>query len=447
MAKDIFIPKLGQTMEEVTLLNWLVKDGEKVEKGQAVADVETDKAVFPIETNSAGIIHLGPFSAGEIVPVLTVVAIVGTADDVYQGRNKTSLAEEPQSSTPDTKQELDIEGVLASIPAITEGAVKVFISPRAKKLALNNNLDLGKIQPTGNDGQRIIEKDVNTYLTSQPKITPLAGKIAGDTGVDLSQIQGSGPRGRIMKSDVLRGVDSESELSGQNQIVKRIPLTGIRGVIAARMAESTQGTSRVTLFMEADATRFVELREMLKTKFSTEWGFTPGYNDLLAVVCSQALIEFPYMNARINGDQIEWLGMVHMGIAVDTERGLIVPVVRNADRKQLQQFGKEFRNLVDKAQKGILLPEDMNGGTFTITNLGGNDVLAFTPVINLPQAAILGVGKISPALAMRNGAVVEYQKLILSLVFDHRIVDGAPAARFLQWIKDRIEYPELLGFH
>jgi pyruvate dehydrogenase E2 component (dihydrolipoamide acetyltransferase) len=343
MAKDIFIPKLGQTMEEVTLLNWLVKDGEKVEKGQAVADVETDKAVFPIETNSAGIIHLGPFSAGEIVPVLTVVAIVGTADDVYQGRNKTSLAEEPQSSTPDTKQELDIEGVLASIPAITEGAVKVFISPRAKKLALNNNLDLGKIQPTGNDGQRIIEKDVNTYLTSQPKITPLAGKIAGDTGVDLSQIQGSGPRGRIMKSDVLRGVDSESELSGQNQIVKRIPLTGIRGVIAARMAESTQGTSRVTLFMEADATRFVELREMLKTKFSTEWGFTPGYNDLLAVVCSQALIEFPYMNARINGDQIEWLGMVHMGIAVDTERGLIVPVVRNADRKQLQQFGKEFR--------------------------------------------------------------------------------------------------------
>ena len=207
-----------------------------------------------------------------------------------------------------------------------------------------------------------------------------------------------------------------------------------------------QSTARVTLFMEADATRFVELREMLKAKFAADWGFAPGYNDLLAKICSQALQEFPYMSARINGNQIEWLKPIHIGLAVDTERGLIVPVVANTNLKSMRQFGTEFHALVEKAHTGSLLPEEMNGGTFTITNLGGQDVLAFTPVINLPQSAILGVGKISPALAMKDGKVVEYQKLILSLVFDHRIFDGAPAARFLQWIKERIEYPEMLGF-
>ena len=314
-------------------------------------------------------------------------------------------------------------------------------------MAVENRLDWSNIQPSGGEGRRIIESDVIKYLSSQPKVTSVAGRIAGEAGVDLSQIQGSGPRGRIMKTDVLRAVEIEGVSASADEITKTIPLSGIRGVIASRMAESTQSTSRVTLFMEADATRFVELREMLKAKFAADWGFAPGYNDLLAKICSQALQEFPYMNARINGSQIEWLKSIHMGIAVDTDRGLVVPVIPNSNLKSIRQFGGEFRALAEKARTGSLLPDEMNGGTFTITNLGGQDVLAFTPVINLPQAAILGVGKISPALAMKDGKVVEYQKLILSLVFDHRIVDGAPAARFLQWIKDRIEYPELLGFN
>jgi pyruvate dehydrogenase E2 component (dihydrolipoamide acetyltransferase) len=442
MAKDIFIPKLGQTMEEVTFLTWLVEDGDTVEKGQGILDVETDKAVFPVESNASGIVHLGPFQAGQVLPVLTVVAIVGTSEDKYNAAALSSVQEnQPLESSSEFESQTEIKKTINQ-----PSSENIFISPRAKKMAVENRMDWSKIQPTGDEGKRIIERDVIKFLTAQPKITPVAGKIAEESGINLSQIQGSGPQGRIMKSDVLKAVEADNFSSSQDEILKAVPLSGIRGVIASRMAESTQSTSRVTLFMEADATRFVELREMLKTKFAAEWGFAPGYNDLLAKICSEALVEFPFMNARINGNQIEWLKQVHMGMAVDTERGLIVPVVTHSNLKSVRQFGSEFRAMAEKAQTSSLLPDEMNGGTFTITNLGGQDVLAFTPVIYLPQVAILGVGRISPALAMKDGKVVEYQKLILSLVFDHRIVDGAPAARFLQWIKDRIEFPELLGF-
>lgn len=445
MAKEVFIPKLGQTMEEVTLLAWHVKDGEKIEKGQTIAEVETDKAVFPIESNAKGIVHLGSYQPNQVIPVLTVIAIVGTENDVFKTAEKTQAQpEEPIVSQ--KGQEPPVSGETVVPQQTHDKTGTTFISPRAKKLAVENQVNWNKIQPTGNEGQRVVERDIINFLAERPKATPIAGRIAADSGIDLSDIHGSGPGGRIMKQDVLQAAGKDTAQGPLTEVIKTIPLSGIRGVIFSRMAESTQSTSRVTLFMEADATRLVELRETIRQKYSGQWGYTAGYNDLLAVICGRALKEFPYMNARINGNQIEWLGRVHMGMAVDTDRGLVVPVIKDSDRKPLRQFGEEFRMLVEKARLGTLLPDDYSDGTFTITNLGNFDVMAFTPVINLPQAAILGVGKISPALMMKNGVVTEYQKMVLSLVFDHRIVDGAPAARFLQWIKDRIEFPELLGF-
>lgn len=445
MAKEIFIPKLGQTMEEVTLLAWHVKDGEKIEKGQTIAEVETDKAVFPIESSARGIVHPGPFQPNQVIPVLTVIAIVGTENDVFKITGDTPRQSEELGEAPIEPGQMDLKTI--NIPETkNKSSDNIFISPRAKKLAVENHVAWEKIQPTGNEGHRIVERDIIHHLANRPKATPIAGRIASDTGIDLSQIQGTGPRGRIMKQDVQQMVEKGFRDELNPEVLKTIPLTGVRGVIFSRMAESTQSTSRVTLFMEADATRLVDLRETLRKKFMDKWGYSVGYNDLLAVICGRALREFPYMNARINGNQIEWLGRVHMGMAVDTDRGLVVPVIKDIDRKSLHQFGEEFRALVEKARSGSLLPDEMAEGSFTITNLGAFDVLAFTPVINLPQAAILGLGKITPDLAMKNGQVVEYQKLVLSLVFDHRIVDGAPAARFLQWIKDRIEFPELLGF-
>jgi len=200
----------------------------------------------------------------------------------------------------------------------------------------------------------------------------------------------------------------------------------------------------VTLMMEVDATEFVAARERIKAKVAEEWGFAPGYNDLLAKVVALALRKFPYMNARLTSEAIEILNHVNLGLAVDTERGLLVPVVRDADQKSMREFGGEFRQMVERARNGRALPEDLNGGSFTITNLGMYEVDAFTPVINLPEAAILGVGQIAPKVVPFNGKPEIRQMMTLSLVFDHRIVDGAPAARFMQFIKHVIEEPYLL---
>jgi pyruvate dehydrogenase E2 component (dihydrolipoamide acetyltransferase) len=217
----------------------------------------------------------------------------------------------------------------------------------------------------------------------------------------------------------------------------------VQGIIAERMATSVHTTARVTLFIEADATELVNMRERLKARVTEAWGFAPGYNDLLAKIVAMALRQFPYMNARLTADAIERLAHIHLGMATDTERGLLVPVIRDADQKSLRQFGTEFRELVDRARKGKSQPDDLTGGTFTLTNLGMYDIMAFTPVINLPEAAILGVGCITPKPVARDGQVEVRQMLILSLVFDHRLVDGAPAARFLQYVKDLIEEPYL----
>jgi pyruvate dehydrogenase E2 component (dihydrolipoamide acetyltransferase) len=212
------------------------------------------------------------------------------------------------------------------------------------------------------------------------------------------------------------------------------------------MAESVHTTARVTLATEVDATELVALRESLKAKFSDEWGFAPGYNDLLALIVANALHKFPTMNARLSaaGDAIEHLAAIHIGMAVDTERGLLVTVIRNADTKGLQQFGTEFRAMVDRARAGKSTPEDLSGGTFTITNLGMYRVDAFTPIINLPEAAILGVGRIVPKPVVTGEEIVIRKMLTLSLVFDHRLSDGAPAARFLDYICELIEEPYLL---
>jgi pyruvate dehydrogenase E2 component (dihydrolipoamide acetyltransferase) len=227
-------------------------------------------------------------------------------------------------------------------------------------------------------------------------------------------------------------------------VVERIQLKGVRSIIAERMGTSVHTTARVTLMMEVDATEFVAARDRIKSRVSQEWGFAPGYNDLVARIVSVALRKFPYMNARLAPDAVELLGHVNIGMAVETDRGLLVPVVKDVDQKSLRQFGEEFRRMVDGARAGRSMPDDLTGGTFTITNLGMYDVDAFTPVINLPEAAILGIGRIAPKAVPRGAEIVVRQMWTLSLVFDHRLVDGAPAARFLQYIKQLIEEPYLL---
>jgi pyruvate dehydrogenase E2 component (dihydrolipoamide acetyltransferase) len=452
MAEELFIPKLGQTVEEVTLVKWLVQDGEKVSQGQPVMDVETDKAVFPVEANAKGILHMGPYKEGDVLPVLTVVAIIGKPEDNFE----MGAVASPSLQAPITMEEVGKAGEPSPTQKISSGdGGKIFASPRARKLASEKQVDLAQVTPTGYSGLRVAERDVVAYLSQLPKITPVAQRMAAETGVDLSSLAGTGPGGRIIKDDVARAARSAVETAPTlpvapipslplTEVTERIPLKGIRSIIAERMGTSVHTTARVTLLMEVDATEFVSARERLKVKVAEEWGFAPGYNDLLLKIVAGALRKFPYMNARLAPDAIELLGHVNVGIAVDTERGLLVPVVRDADQKNLRQLGEESRKLAEGARLGRSFPDDLSGGTFTITNLGMYDVDAFTPVINLPEAAILGVGRIAPKVVPRNNEIVVRQMWTLCLVFDHRLVDGAPAARFLQHIKQVIEEPYLL---
>jgi pyruvate dehydrogenase E2 component (dihydrolipoamide acetyltransferase) len=297
--------------------------------------------------------------------------------------------------------------------------------------------------------------------------------MAADLGVDLGSIAGSGVGGKITKEDVQAAVQRRTAVAAPPvlkpvlaagpaapapaapakllaaEVAATQPVTGLRRIIAERMLASAQQTARVTLLSEVDATAFVEVRTQFKNRVTKAWGFAPGYNDLLGLIVARALREFPYMNARLNGNVIEQLAQVNLGLAVDTERGLLVPVIRDADQKGLREFGTEFRTLVERAREGKSLPDDLSGGTFTITNLGMYGVDAFTPIINLPEAAILGVGRIVPRPVVVGSDPGEYevvvrQMMVLSLAFDHRLADGAPAARFLQRIGQLVENPYLL---
>jgi len=420
MVTEVILPKMGQTMEEGTIIEWVKKEGDPVERGDLLFVFESDKATLEVEAAARGFLRKILVPIGQTVPILTVVALITrTADEnieSYQVEGSKVQRVEGQDSVlePAALQASTLGSGTSqpvTCPEHSQRAGRIFASPRARKLAREKEVDLALVTGTGPHG-RIVEQDVLDYLTLLPKVAPMQ------------------PPAPPM------GAPS----------VESAPLTGLRRIIAERMAASAHTTARVTLVTEANATPFVEALERLKADVTDEWGFAPGYSDLLGDIVARALREFPYMNARLSedGETIERLSAVNLGMAVDTERGLLVPVIRNADRKGLRAFGTEFRALVERARAGKATPEDLTGGTFTVTNLGMYEIDAFTPIINLPEAAILGVGRIQPKPVVQDGEIVVRQMWTLSLVFDHRLVDGAPAARFLQRIKQLVENPYLL---
>jgi pyruvate dehydrogenase E2 component (dihydrolipoamide acetyltransferase) len=432
MAVPVIMPKLEMVQETATVVEWLKREGDRVEKGEPLLVVETDKATVEIESPASGSLAGIRVKPGQVVPVTEVIAYI-----LQPG------------------EELPQEAVITSPPlpqAPAPPAVRA--TPVARRMAEDRGVDLSAIVGSG-PGGRVTKTDVEAALSVPSRLaaevphekvraTPAARRIARERGMDLSTVTGSGPRGRIQAADVL--TFTPVPMVASELVAEVVPLQGVRRIIAERMATSAHTTARVTLVTEVDATALVEARERLKADVADEWGFAPGYNDLLGMAVARALREFPYMNARLSGDgqAIERLSAVNLGMAVDTERGLLVPVIRNADQKGLRAFGTELRALVERARAGKATPEDLTGGTFTVTNLGMHDIDAFTPIINLPEAAILGVGRIQPKPVVRDGEIVVRQMWTLSLVFDHRVVDGAPAARFLHGIKQLIENPYLL---
>ena len=452
MATEIIVPKLGQTVETVRLVRWLVREGDAVQRGDPILEIETDKATFEVPAPASGVVRVIERQEGEEVPVVTRVGIIAAPEEDIGELQKapaatpSSAATEAAASSPPGS-----DGPRAATAASQR---RVFASPRARRRAREAGLtDLSMIQGTG-PGGRIVEADVLAYLqrtsarpapqpAAPPPVSPLAQRVAADLGVDLSQVTGTGPGGRITRADVERAAREQraapSPPAGPEGVREVVPLRGVRARIAERMQQSIQTAAHVTLFTEVDATALVTLRDQLKRD-----DITVSYNDLMVFIVARALRDHPALNATLVGEEIHYLEPIHIGVAVDTERGLLVPVIRDADKKGLAQIAREFAEKVAAAREGRLSPDELTGGTFTITNLGMYEIDGFTPIINPPQCAILGIGRIVEKPVARDGQVVVRQMMILSLSFDHRLVDGAPAARFLQQVKRLVERPHLL---
>ena len=384
MAEEIAMPRLGWTMEEGTLVEWLKNDGEQVETGEILFTVESDKALNEIETFSSGILCIPPGAPqpGDTVPVGTLLGyLLQTGEEMPTER--ASASGDPASPIP-VPATLHNQPTPAAKPPSTKG--NSTISPRARRIANELNISWHHIKGSGQTG-RIIERDIRA-VTAQPP---------GSTG-------------------------------------------HIRELIANRLWQSQNETAAVTLTTEADATGLVDLRAGFKASQGTD---APTYNHMIAKLTALALGEHPALNASWQNGAPHQYESVHLGLAVDTEGGLLVPVIRDADSKSLAQIATEARALALKARRHTLGPDALQGGTFTISNLGMYGIDAFTPIINLPQAAILGLGRIVEKPAVFQGQVVPRALMALSLTFDHRILDGGPAARFLDRVRTFIEQPDL----
>jgi pyruvate dehydrogenase E2 component (dihydrolipoamide acetyltransferase) len=447
MAFKVVMPKLGLTMAEGLLSRWLVEDGEAVRKGQPIFEIETDKASIEAEAGADGILRL-VVEAGSTVPVMGLVGYI-----LAPGEEMAGVTQFPPGAD-ETRQPVVSQVPAESPPQPTQ---RRLASPAARRRARELKVDINQVQGTGQGG-RITIADVEAFVEAQAKesapvatrvlASPLARRMAEEVGVDLATIQGSGQGGRITKEDV-----EQAMAAGQAALAPAeapspegevIPIKGVRAIIAERMLASSQGTAAVTITTEADAMELVNMRTQLNEGLSQQLGFPISYNDILVKILARALRELPYMNARQEGDVIRLLPEVNVGVAVDTERGLLVPVVPNAYGKSLVQIGRELRDKVERAIAGKSLPDELSGGTFTMTNLGMMDVDAFTPLINPPEMAVLGVGRIVQKPVAYQGEVRLRERMVLSLTFDHRLVDGAPAARFLGRVKDLIEKPYLM---
>jgi pyruvate dehydrogenase E2 component (dihydrolipoamide acetyltransferase) len=455
MATEVTMPKLGLTMTEGTLTNWLVDDGSEVKKGQAIFEIETEKVTTEAEAPADGTLRI-TVQAGTTVPVMGVVGYVLAPGETDIATGPAAPAGEAVPAGPEPASR-EVSAAPAAPAEVAAPAGPTLATPAAKRRARELKLDINQIPGTGRDGAVTLD-DVEQFASAaaQPsparevRASPLAKQMAKDLGVDLTQVKGSGEGGRIMKEDVERAAEAAQPAQAMPPAPagpaegKMIPITGVRKVIADRLLASAQSTAPVTLMTEVDATELVNMRNQLNGSLSEKLGFRISYNAILVKITASALREFPYMNARQEGDYIHLLPEVNIGLATDTERGLLVPVIRDTDQLTIIEIERELSEKIERARAGQSLPDELSGGTFTITNLGSFGVDGFTPVINPPEIGILAVGRIEEKPAAVQGKVELRQRMTLSLKFDHRLVDGAPAARFLQRIRDLIEKPYLM---
>ncbi|MBV7337139.1 2-oxo acid dehydrogenase subunit E2 [Chloroflexi bacterium TSY] len=455
MAVEILLPRLGWDMTEGTFGEWLKQDGDTIQPGDLLYTVEGDKAIQEVESMDAGILHIRPDGpqTGDVISVGTLLAYIAQSDEAVTFQAEPAIAKSAERvavdelQTTDGKKHPRPEHVIRNRQQATRSGKSS--SPRARRVATELNIDWTQLNGSGRTG-RIIERDVRaaaalqTEATPSIQATPVAARMAAEAGIDLAQLAAEKPGQRIQRQDVEAAIAAQKIAEPPSSVEfqgERIPSSRVRQLIAQRMSHSSQTTAAVTLTTEADATELVALRQQLKSTLAPRNLVVPSYNDLLIKLTAVALEEHQMLNAIWAEDEILIPDAVHIGLAVDTDEGLLVPVVRDVQAKGVRQIAAETESLIEQARTGKISSSNLQGGTFTITNLGAYNIDAFTPIINLPQCAILGVGRIVEKPAVYNGEVVPRQTMTLSLTFDHRVIDGAPAARGLDKLREFVETP------
>src|SRR5665648_805309 len=405
MAEYVIMPKLGFNMEKGTVVKWLVREGDLVKEQDEILEIETDKTVMPVEAQTSGILRKILVAEGEEVPVTLPIAIIAgkdediskMIDEAYQKLGKTEVVEKEESKV-DRK-----------------------VSPVIEK---SQEIDV-----------------ISYYQNHQVKVSPVAQKIAEKVGVDLGTIKGTGIGGKKMKRDLQEILTKGEEV---NKTEKRISYTGMRKIIGDRLSQSKFTAPHIYFTTSVDISRIIALLK----RFNQDLEERISINDFLVFVAARVLVEQPNINCSLLGEEIVYHKDINIGVAVALEEGLIVPVMKNADKKSLSVLSKEIKKLIRLARERKLMPEDYNGGTFTISNLGMYGVDNFTAIINPPEAAILTVGtaKRVPVVIEEKGAEkIEVRSLIeATLSVDHRLIDGAKAANFLKRLKHYLEFPESL---
>jgi pyruvate dehydrogenase E2 component (dihydrolipoamide acetyltransferase) len=440
------MPRLGNTVESSIIVRWIKQKGETVAEGEALCEVETDKATLEVPSPVSGTLLEMFFAEGDDVPVMTTIAAIGApGENVESLRPGGAVSAVPAAAPAEPPAGRQPAAEQSSAPAAGVEVPVVGVSPRARSLAKQKGFDPVGLSGSG-PGGRVIERDVLAALAARPRMTPLAQAMVSK-GEFVAPPKGSGAGGRITSKDLSPAaapLPAAMPQPGAEDEVEVVPVRGVRKVIAERMLASMQTTAQLTLNTSADARALLAYRKRLKNSPEALGLQKVTINDLVHFAVSRTLPLFRDLNALFEGDQISLYRAVNLGFAVDTPRGLIVPVIRRADRLSLRQLAAEASRLAAACQDGKASPDDLSGGTFTVTNLGSLGIESFTPVLNPPQVAILGVSSINLKPVEVDGQVEFVPHLGLSLTINHQVVDGAPAARFLQALGQNLAQLDVL---
>ncbi len=431
MAEAIILPKLGNTVESAVVLAWHIAVGDKVEPGDLLCEIETDKATLEIESTAAGVLLAQLCQAGDEVPVMSNIAVVGAPGESVA--EFLPAAPIPQALSRHLYGGHSTRGKGGNSDTLRKSAAGIAISPRALNLARRKGIGYESLSGSGPDG-RIIERDIEAAIRERVEVTPVAQAMLSSGEFKLADEPQAG--NRVSKADLMP--------AGDEPAVKAIPLKGARKIIAKRMLESLQTTAQLTLNASADARALQALRRRLKESDPSLGLNAVNINDLLLFAIARTLPAFPELNALFEDEIIYLHKAFHLAMAVDTERGLLVPVIRNADRLTLKQISAEAKRVAEACRSGRIQPDELSGGTFTVSNLGALGIESFTPVLNPPQVAILGIGSINLKPVQVCDDVDFVPHISLSLTINHQVVDGAPAARFLQRLAANLAQIDLL---